>query len=184
MTIATTRQVDIPTGVWTLDPSHSRAYFVARHMVVTKVRGELTKVEGRLEVADDLTQSSVEVAFATDSLTTGATDRDQHLKSGDFFDVATYPEVRFVSSSVAPKGDRWLLTGDLTIKDVTRPVTIDFTFHGTETSPFGKTVAAFSGKTELNREDWGLTWNVALESGGWLVSKKVEIEIEVEAFQA
>ena len=136
---------------------------------------------GTIIVGEDPVDSKVDVTIQTGSITTGDADRDGHVTSPDFFDVENYPEMRFVSTAVRPKGSSWQLEGELTIKDVTKPVILDFDFEGVINDPWGNAKAAFSGKTEIDREDWGLTWNVALDSGGVLVSKKVAIEIEVQA---
>ena len=191
MTTAThtlSRTVDtaaVPSaGRWDIDPAHTSAEFVGRHLMVTKVRGSFQNVSGSIVVADDPLESEVEVVIDASSLSTGAADRDGHLKSADFFDVETYPEIRFVSTSVSPNGSSWKLEGDLTIKDVTKSVVLDFEFVGLVDDPWGNSKAAFSASTEILREDWGLNWNVALESGGLLVSKKIVIEIEVQASPA
>ncbi len=184
-TMSLTRSVDgkeVPAvGTWTLDPTHTQAEFIARHLMVTKVRGGFQELSGTIVVAEDPRDSKVEVVIDVASVTSGTADRDAHLKSADFFDVETYPEIRFVSKKVEPKGSRWTLTGDLTIKDVTKPVTLDFDFVGITNDPWGNAKAAFSATTEVAREDWGLTWNVALEGGGVLVSKTVKLEIEAQA---
>jgi polyisoprenoid-binding protein YceI len=191
MTTAThtlSRTVDtseVPSaGRWEIDPAHTSAEFVGRHLMVTKVRGSFQNVSGSIVVADDPLESEVEVVIDATSLSTGAADRDGHLKSTDFFDVESYPEIRFVSTSVTPDGSSWKLEGDLTIKDVTKSVVLDFDFVGLVDDPWGNSKAAFSASTEILREDWGLNWNVALESGGLLVSKKIVIEIEVQASPA
>ena len=191
MTTAThtlSRTVDtaaVPSaGRWDIDPAHTSAEFVGRHLMVTKVRGSFQNVSGSIVVADDPLESEVEVVIDASSLSTGAADRDGHLKSADFFDVENYPEIRFMSTSVSPNGSSWKLEGDLTIKDVTKSVVLDFDFVGLVDDPWGNSKAAFSASTEILREDWGLNWNVALESGGLLVSKKIVIEIEVQASPA
>lgn len=173
-------ETELPTGTWTFDPHHTNIAFVARHLMVTKVRGRFPSFDGTVNVEDPLIKSGLAVTIDAGSITTDARDRDQHLVSADFLDVANYPQIRFESTSIAKEKGQWRLTGDLTIKDVTRPVTLAVEFGGIETNPWGKTVAAFYAETEIDREDWGLTWNVALESGGWLVSKKVTIEIEAQ----
>lgn len=173
---------DVPAvGTWSIDPTHTQAEFIARHLMVSKVRGGFADISGTINVAEQPEDSSVLVTIATASVSSGTADRDAHLVSPDFFDVENYPEIRFVSTSVEPAGSSWKLVGDLTIKDVTRPVTMDFTFLGITTDPWGNAKAAFSASTEVEREAWGLTWNVALEGGGVLVSKKVKLEIEVQA---
>ena len=185
---ALTRNVDgvtVPAvGRWTIDPSHTSAEFVGRHLMVSKVRGGFGAVTGTIDVAETLRDSSVEIVIETASVSTGDDDRDGHIKSPDFFDVENFPEMRFVSTAVEPDGGSWKLTGALTIKDVTKPVTIDFDFNGIVDDPWGNSKAAFSGTAVILREDWGLNWNVALDAGGVLVSKKIAIEIEVEAAPA
>lgn len=178
MTTATS--IQLPAGIWIFDKHHTTIGFVARHMMVTKVRGTFGEFDGKVEVAEDPTASRVDVSIAAESVRTGSPERDAHLRSPDFFDVENYPQLKFVSTGVERDGDQWKLLGDLTIKGVTRPVVLDVTFEGTATNPFGKTVAAFTASTEVEREDWGLTWNLALEAGSVLVSKKARIEIETE----
>ncbi len=184
-TMELTRVVDgrqVPAaGVWTIDPTHTQAEFVARHLMVTKVRGGFDDIAGTIVVADDPSDSKVEVVIQMASVSTGTADRDAHLTSEDFFDVERYPTMTFVSTSVEPSGSSWKLSGDLTVRDVTRPVTLDFEFLGISTDPWGNPKAAFSASAELDREDWGLTWNVPLDGGGVLVSKKATIEIEAQA---
>jgi polyisoprenoid-binding protein YceI len=168
-------------GTWQIDPSHSTVGFVARHLMVTKVRGRFTDVDATVTVGDDPTASSVEAVIQTASIDTRSADRDTHLRSADFFDVEQFPTITFRSTAVrAVKGDRWALDGELTIKGVTRPVTLDVEFEGTAGDPWGGQRAGFTAETEIDREDWGLTWNVALESGGILVSKKIKLELEVQ----
>lgn len=180
-----TRTVDgvtVPSvGLWNLDPAHTSAEFVARHLMVTKVRGGFGSIAGSINVAESPADSAVEVVVQTTSVSTGAEDRDAHIKGEDFFDVDNYPEMKFVSTDIQPVGSSWKVAGDLTIKDVTRPVTLDMEFVGVIDDTWGNSKAAFSATTEIEREDWGLTWNVALEAGGVLVSKKITIEIEVQA---
>ncbi|MEZ5174726.1 MAG: YceI family protein [Acidimicrobiia bacterium] len=180
-----TRTVDGATvpavGKWDIDGSHTSAEFVARHLMVTRVRGGFGSIAGTVDVAEDPTDSVVEVTIDTASITTGDDERDAHLKSADFFDVENHPEMKFVSTAVRAAGSSWILEGDLTIKGVTRPVTLDFDFAGVATDPWGNQKAAFSATTTINREDWDLSWNVALETGGVLVSKKINIEIEMQA---
>ena len=125
--------------------------------------------------------SSVDVTISTASISTGTTDRDGHLKSAEFLDVETYPEMRFVSTAITSSGTSWKLAGDLTIKDVTEPVTLDFDFLGIVDDPRGNAKGVFSASTEIDRHDWDLSWNVALDAGGHLVSKKITLEIEIQA---
>jgi len=171
-------------GTWTLDPSHTHVGFVAKHLMVTKVRGTFGEVEGTVVVGERPENSRVDVAINVASVDTGFADRDAHLRGSDFFDATNHPVMRFVSTSVEPHHHAWRLHGELTIKDVTRPVVLDLDFDGVATDPWGKPHAAFSARTEIDREEWGLNWNVALEAGGWLVSKKVTIEIEAQLVPA
>jgi polyisoprenoid-binding protein YceI len=168
-------------GRWQIDPAHTSAEFVGRHLMVTKVRGGFSSVSGYIDVAEDPQQSTAEISLETASVTTGSEDRDNHVKSEDFLDVENFPEMRFVSTDIEPSGSSWKLTGDLTIKDVTRPVALDFEFAGIVDDPWGNSKAAFSASTKVVRGDWGLNWNVALDAGGLLVSEKIAIEIEVQA---
>ena len=186
---ATTAVVDAPatadlTGDWTIDPSHSRLGFSARHAMVTTVRGSFGGFEGTAHV-DTATPSASHVALsiAVDSVETGSADRDGHLASADFFDAATFPEMTFTSTAVERDGDEWSITGDLVIKGVSRPVTVPFEFTGTATDPFGNQRAGFEGRTTINRKDWGLTWNAALETGGVLVSDKITLDFDVSAIK-
>ena len=183
--IRTVDGVAVPaTGTWVIDPSHTSAEFVARHLMVTKVRGGFGSVSGTIAVAEHPADSSVEVVIDTASVSTGDTDRDGHVKSADFLDVENHPDMKFVSTAVRANGSSWTLDGDLSIKGVTKPVSLEFDFVGLATDPWGNQKAAFSAITTLNREDWNLNWNVALEAGGVLVSKKVDIEIEMQAVPA
>jgi polyisoprenoid-binding protein YceI len=176
MTASTSTLNGLTTGTWTIDPTHSEVGFVARHLMVTKVRGSFADVTGTVEVADELSQSVANVTIATASVTTGTADRDGHLRSSDFFDVESFPEMTF--RSTAFDGDT--LAGDLTIKGVTKPVTLDVEFNGVATDPWGNEKAAFEAEGELNRTDWGLTWNANLEKGGVLVSEKIKLVIDVQ----
>jgi polyisoprenoid-binding protein YceI len=170
---------------WNIDTAHGQAGFSAKHMMITTVRGTFNKITGTIDFDPaNPAAASVEAVIDTTSMgSTGLDQRDQHLKSPDFLDIEKYPTITFKSTSVAPydNGSRAKISGDLTIKDVTRPVELDVEFHGTGTTPFGTSVAGFSGTTKINREDFGLTWNMALEAGGWLVGKDVNITLDVEA---
>ncbi|MBM7501698.1 polyisoprenoid-binding protein YceI [Brachybacterium muris] len=162
-------------GVWTLDPAHTSASFTVRHAGISKARGRFGDVEGTLTVGEgqDL---SFKAVMKTATISTGNEDRDNHLRSGDFFDVETYPEITFVSTKV--EGDE--LHGELTIRDTTRPVVLEFTYEGAATDPFGVYRAGFTGETKISRKEFGLTWNAALETGGVLVADDVRISIEAE----
>jgi polyisoprenoid-binding protein YceI len=181
-TTTTTTLQDL-TGDYTLDVTHSRLGFVARHAMVTKVRGAFTDFEGTAHLDFAVpTASSAQITIQVASITTGQNQRDEHLRNNDFFDAPTYPTITFASTKVEKAGeDTYRLTGDLTIKDVTKPVEIDFEFTGSEKDPFGNTRVGFEGKTVINRKDWGVNWNAALESGGVLVSEKITLEFDVSA---
>lgn len=178
MTTETAIRTQIEAGTWKLEKQHTKVGFVAKHLMVTKVRGHFADYDGTVEIADDLTESTIEVNVDAASLTTGAADRDEHLRSGDFFDVANYPELRFVSTEITQDGDEFEIEGDLTIRDASAPVTLRAKYEGTVTDPWGNERIGISARADINREDWGLTWNAALEGGGWLVSKDVVLEIE------
>ncbi|MDO5661138.1 MAG: YceI family protein [Brachybacterium sp.] len=171
---------DLPDGLtpgtWTLDPSHSSAGFTVRHAGISKVRGSFAEVTGSLEVGTSYESLSISAELQTASITTGNEDRDNHLRSPDFFDAAQNPRITFRSTEL--KGDT--LHGDLTIKGVTRPVELDLEFEGTATDPFGTYRAGFTGTTAISRKEFGLTWNAALEAGGVLVGDEVKIAIEAE----
>ncbi len=167
---------NLPAGTWSIDPSHTNVGFVARHLMVTKVRGRFADVSGTVEVAEDVTASSVNVTVQMDSVDTRSADRDAHLKSADFFDVENFPTMTFVSTAF----DGSELTGDLTIKGITKPVTFEVEFNGVATDPWGNTKAGFDAEANVNRKDWDLTWNAAIEGGGVLVSDKIKITLDVQ----
>jgi len=172
-------------GRYQLDPNHSEVGFVARHLVVTKVRGRFERYDVDLTVADRIEDSTLEVRMDAASITTGNPDRDAHLRSGDFFDVEAFPQLTFRSTGVrAAKGDIWNVDGELEIKGIRRPVTLEVEFHGQTVDPYGNAKLLGTASTEINREDWGLTWNAVLETGSVVVSKKIQIEIEVQAVPA
>ena len=167
-------------GIWDIDPSHTTVEFIGRHLVFTKVRGRFTDVAGQVTISEDPTASSVEVTLNSSSVNTGHDDRDGHLKSADFFDVENHPAITFKSTKVEWNGNEGTVTGDLTVKGVSKPITLHTEFSGVVTDPWGGTRAVFSAKGEVNREDWGLTWNMPLDKGGVLVSKNIDFEIETE----
>ncbi len=170
-----------PAGTYELDTVHTVVGFVARHML-SKVRGQFTEFTGTIEVGNSPEDSSVEAEVNTESITTHTEKRDQHLMSGDFLEIEKYPELRFTSTAVRPTGGTsFELDGDLTIKAITRPVTLSGEFLGWGPDMEGRPMFAASAKTTIDREDWDMTWNVAVETGGFLVGKKVDLEIEVEA---
>jgi polyisoprenoid-binding protein YceI len=182
--MTTAVQERIAAGTWAIDPSHANVGFVARHLMVHKVRGFFSGVSGAIHVGENLDDTWVEATIDAATLSTRDAQRDGHLTSADFLNIDEYPEIRFRSSGIDDiGGGRFRVEGDLTIRGVTRPITLDAEFDGTATDPYGNERAAFSASTEVDREDWGITWNVALESGGVLVGKKVRLEIEAEAIR-
>lgn len=189
-TVLPTREVpglDLPVptaGTYTVDTSHSELTFSVRHMMVSKVRGRFGDVEGSLTFAEDPLASSVAITIGVASIDTGTPDRDAHLTSPDFFDAETFPQITFRSTGVREvAGDTFVLDGDLTVRDVTRPVSFTATYNGVGRNPWGQVVVGFEGRIELDREDFGLTWNQALETGGVLVGKVATIDIALEAIQ-
>ena len=171
-------------GAWDIDPGHTDLAFVGRHFMVTKVRGRFTDVTGRVTVAPQMSDSSVEVTIGMASVESGSVYRDEHIRSADLFDVERYPTARFTSTSVDWRGTSGTVHGDLTIHGITRAVPLHVSFEGYVPDPWGGHRAIFSARTTVNREDFGITWNVALEAGGLLVSKEVRIEIELETVLA
>lgn len=174
------------SGKYDLDPAHSRIGFVARHAMVTKVRGSFNEFEGSgILDASDPANSQVTLTIQATSVDTRNADRDAHLRSNDFFDMEHYPEITFGSTEIeSVQDDLYRITGDLTIKGVTKPVSIEFEYQGSAVDPFGNHRIGFEGSTVINRKDWGVNWNAALEAGGWLVSEKVTLEFEVSAIKA
>jgi polyisoprenoid-binding protein YceI len=167
---------------WKIDSAHSEINFAARHMMISTVRGRFEKFEGTVDFDENkLENSKVDVTIDASSLSTREPQRDGHLRSPDFLDVENYPVMRFVSRRVEVLNKtRGRVYGDLTIKNETRPVVLDVEFNGLSKSPWGKTVAGFDAHAKLNRKDWGLTWNVALETGGWLVGDELKVDVTVE----
>ena len=175
------REIPAP-GEYTIDAAHSSVEFIGRHLMITKVRGRFPEVSGTITVDDEPERSHVDVEIQVATLDTGNTQRDAHLRSADFFDAEQYPTITFRSTQVdAGDSDTWMVTGDLTVRDVTRPVTLEVDFDGANASPMGDERIAFSAAADIDREDWGLTYNVALETGGWLVGNRIRIELNVQA---
>lgn len=184
MTITNTSSAILPSaGTWQLDKSHSSVEFQVRHLMVSKVKGSFEDFDAAIEIGETPEQSSVEATIQLASVNTGDAKRDEHLRSGDFFNVETNPVMTFKSRSVRPAGDGYQVDGDLAILGVTRPVTLDLEFNGVGPDPWGGTRAGFSASTEISRKDFGLEWNVALETGGVLVGDKVKVELEIQAIQ-
>lgn len=182
----TTRTVDghaVPAaGSWTVDTAHSTVEFVARHLMVTKVRGRFADYDASITIGEHPEDSRVDVTIAAASITTGDAGRDGHLVSADFLDVERYPTLTFASTAVRAVSDStWAVDGDLTVHGVTNPTTLAVEFGGVATDPWGNTKAFFSASTEFDRERFGLTWNQPLAGGGVLVGKKVRVELEIQA---
>ena len=175
--------VEVPlAGTYTLDKSHSTVGFVVRHLMVSKVRGSFGDFEGTITVAEEPSQSGVTATIQTATVDTRDEQRDGHLKSPDFFDAAQFPTMSFASTKVVPvRGSDWKVEGDLTIRGVTKPVVLDVEFNGAGGDPNGGKRFGFSASTEIDRDEFGMTFNMALETGGVMVSKNVKIEIEGEA---
>ncbi len=174
------------TNTWNLDTSHSAIQFSVRHMVISKVRGRFGSWQGSLELDPaNVSAASAQVEIDAASIDTGVADRDNHLRSAEFFDVAKFPKLTFKSTKIENgSGESYKIFGTLTIRDVTRDVVLDAVFGGTAKDPWGNQRAAFAAKTSVDRADFGLTWNQALEAGGVLVGDRIDIEIEVQAVRS
>ncbi len=174
------------TTTWNLDAAHTDVIFAAKHMMVTTVRGKFGNVSGSLQLdPENPTEGSGSFTIAAASLNTGVDQRDGHLRGAEFFDVERYPEITFASTSVTARGgSSYAVVGDLTIRGTTRPVTLDVEYLGLYTSMGGARRAGFNATAKINREDWGLTWNVGLEAGGWLVGKDIRLEIDLAVEEA
>lgn len=172
------------TGTWNLDPAHTNIGFTARHAMVTKVRGNFAEFSDKIVIGEDIKESTIEVAIKTASVDTGNADRDAHVHGEDFFDVEKYPEMTFKATSIDIDGNEGTITGDLTIKETTKPVTLNVEIFGVEEDPFGNTRAGFEATTQINRTDFGVDFQAPLKSGGMLVSEKITIEIEGSAIKA
>jgi len=170
----------LPAGTWNIDPAHTEISFVARHLMVTKVRGKFTEYTATTEVAEPVENSTVEFTVQTASFDTGNAERDGHVKSGDFFDVEKYPTMTFKATTITDDE----ITGDLTIKGVTKPATFSYDFNGVATDPWGGTRAGFEASGEINRNDFGMTFNAPLDGGGVLISEKIKINLDLEFTKA
>ncbi len=170
------------TTKWTIDPTHSEIGFKVKHMMFTNVSGKFQEFEAVAETEDEgFENTSFEFKANAGSITTGNSDRDTHLKSGDFFDVENFPELTFKSSDYKKRSNgTYVLTGDLTLRGVTKPIALDVEFHGTAVDPWGNKKAGFGLNGKINRKDWGLNWNSALEAGGVLVGEEVKLNIELQ----
>lgn len=182
MSVNTAQQTQFRTTTWQIDPAHTLVEFAAKHMMFTTVKGRFTGVRGTIvDHQDDPSQSSVEAEIDAATITTGDEQRDTHLRSADFLDVENHPTISLKSTRIEGSKEHFRVIGDLTIRGTTREVTLDANFNGRGRNPYGKDVAGFSAETEINRKDFGLTWNVALEAGGWLVGDRIKIELDVQA---
>lgn len=176
--------VTVPeAGVYEIDPAHSVIELVVRHMGLAKVRGRFNEFTGTIQIGDSLKESFAEATIHADSIDTRDETRDQHLRSPDFLDVEEYPTLDFRTTGVREERDEWLVDGELTVVGVTRPITLSVDFEGGAPDPWGNERIAFSAATAINRDDFGLTWNQALETGGWLVGKEVRLDVSVEAIK-
>jgi polyisoprenoid-binding protein YceI len=176
-------QLSAIAGTWVIDPSHSRLGFETRHAVITKVRGHFADFAGTVVIGEDTDASTVKITAKLDSIDTGSADRDGHLKSADFFDTENTNKLVFESTGIRATGDIFVVTGNLTIKDVTNSIDIAVEATGTAVDPYGNTRAGFEGTSELSRKDFGLTWNVALETGGFLVSDNIKLQLDISAIR-
>lgn len=167
---------------WQIDQAHSTIGFEVKHMMVSKVKGQFTNYSADVEVdnLEDLTSAQIEITIDTTSINTNNEDRDNHLKSAEFFDIEQFPDIKFKSTSITKDGDDYKVSGDLTIKDVTKPAVFDVEYGGKGTNPWGVEVYGFEAETKIDREEFGLTWNAALETGGVLVGKDIKIKVELE----
>lgn len=173
--------VELPAaGTWSIDADHAEVAFVGRHFGLSKVRGRFTGISGTVHVAADPSESRVDVTVDMASVESGSAHRDDHLRSADFFDVENHPTAHFRSTAVAFDGTRGTITGDLTIKGITQPAALEVEWLGYARDPWGNDRAAFSGTATINRQDWDVTWNMVLDNGSLLVSKHIELEIDVE----
>jgi polyisoprenoid-binding protein YceI len=189
MSTATTRETGTPQdtrgelpqpGTWKVDPGHAEVGFVGRHLKFTKVRGRFVGINATVEVGRHVQDTRVRATIQMASVDSGDTTRDDHLRSGDLFDSDNHPTATFRSTGLQWEGRSGTLTGELTIKGITRPVTLDVEFLGTVTDPWDNQRAVFDAQGRINREDWGITWNMALEAGGLLVSKEIDLVLHVE----
>ncbi|MEA2156516.1 MAG: hypothetical protein QOE11_2656 [Solirubrobacteraceae bacterium] len=183
--MSTASKTAIPTGTWNVDQSHSSVEFRVKHLGISTVRGAFREFEGKLEIGDDITAATVTGALKATSIDTGEPKRDDHLRSPDFFDADSYPEITFESTSIeAIDEDEFHVTGDLTMHGVTKPITLHAEVTGTEQDPWGNTRVGLEVQGELSRGDWGMTFNQALGSGNMVVSDKVRINAEISAVKA
>ena len=177
-------QSGLTPGTWTIDPSHTNVDFIVRHLMVSKVRGRFHDVTGAITIGADPANSSVNATIGVKSIDTGNTDRDNHLRTNDFFSADTFPTITFVSTKLSSSGDDYKLAGNLTLRGVTKPVVLELEFNGASSDPWGGIRAGFSARGEINRRDFGVEWNAPLEGGGVVVGDKIKLELEIEAIKA
>ncbi|MBW8827410.1 MAG: YceI family protein [Acidobacteria bacterium] len=180
MSVTETTRTIPAAGTWKLDPSHSTVGFSVKHLGISRVKGRFGAFEGTVRIGEQPEDSAVEVSIQADSIDTRDEGRDGHLRTGDFLAVEDFPVLTYLSTGVSGHDDHWHVNGELTIRGVTRPVSLDVRFEGTGTDPWGGERAGFTATAEINREDFGLTYNQVLEAGGLLVGKNVRIELEVQ----
>jgi polyisoprenoid-binding protein YceI len=176
--------LDLAPGVWNVDPAHSSLSFVVKHLMISKVRGSFEVFSGSVTVPEDRLAATVNVTIDPKSVSTGDASRDGHLATNDFFAVEEFPTWTFVSTSISPKGSDHVLVGNLTMRGVTHPVELTVEFEGVGTDPWGNTKAGFTAEGEINRKDWGIEYNAALETGGVLIGEKVKLQLDVQLAKA
>ncbi|MDJ0311785.1 YceI family protein [Arthrobacter sp. H35-D1] len=184
MSATTTESAGLAQGTWNFDATHSEVGFMVRHAGISKVRGKFTDLEATLALGETVADSSVTATIQADSFNSGDVNRDGHVRGADFFDVETFPTLGFVSSTIAGDAESFEMTGELTIRGISKSVTFKGEFNGVAVDPFGATRAGFEASTVISRKDFGLTWNAALEAGGVLVSDKVTITLDVAFVKA
>jgi polyisoprenoid-binding protein YceI len=179
-----TSPTDLAVGTWNIDSSHSSVTFSVKHLMISKVRGSFTTFSGTVSVPEDRMATVVDVVIDPTSVNTGDAARDGHLKNSDFFDAENHPTWEFKSTAIKANGSNYVLVGNLTLLGVTKPVELDVEFEGIGTDPWGNTKAGFSAEAEVNRKDWGMEYNAALETGGVLVGEKVKLQFDIQLVKA
>jgi len=174
------KELGLEPGKWDVDLAHSSLEFTVRHLMVSKVRGYFQKFDVDVEIAEDVTKSTVHARIDANSITTRDENRDNHLRSADFFDVEKYPTIEFQSTEIRPNGEDWVLVGELTIHGITRPIELALEFNGIQPDAYGGVRAGFSATGELSRREYGLEWNMAVEGGGVVVGDRVQLAIEIQ----
>lgn len=170
--------------LWSVDPVHSHVGFSVRHMMVTTVRGTFKTFTGTMNIGDDFSSASIEGEIDVASIDTGNADRDNHLRANEFFDAPNHPKITFKSTRIEKKGDDFVVHGDLTIRGVTKPISLDVEYAGSSKNPYGQVIVGASVRGSINRKDFGVSWSALLETGGMAVSDTVKLEIDVQAKQA